>query len=851
MGAEPGAGGVAGESTLRAWARYGNALLAAGVVAAVAAAALLGALRPVETLTLTLARELAGSGKGDEPAAVAVTIGAAGQGEEWPRDRLARLHDRIRDSEPAAVGYALALETPQYAHPRAVLADMLDDGEQAFPAPAKQRVQAAIDALATDAALAQRLEADDTAVWGMRASLSKQPLPRAEHADEPALDGLAIAGKAPARGGPGRWLAPQARRFLEGVHAPVNEIAEAAIPAGLVGEPSGGTALALAHRQGEAWLPTLALLVHARAAGVEAGEIRVAGPNRVSLADASLPTGPALTVHAAGADYERVEAQRVLSGAIDPALFAGRAVVVGLAAADAQRAAAALGASSAKPVGPVAADVAALVSESQVHVPGWALIARGVAFVVVLAYLAWLVPALRGATGWILTAAIAVVAINAELVMLATRGAWLPLVAPTGALLAGHVAVGLRRAVGQRMRRLRAALDESNRTLAEAHREAGRLDEALQCLRQCSAEEATVARMYRLGLDLERRRRFPQAAEAFRYCARHGGGYEDAAERASRCEKLQKSVSLGGGHARSTQTLALDEEGVEKPVLGRYEVERELGKGAMGTVFLGRDPRIGRQVAIKTMPLDQEFEGQSLDEVKQRFLREAETAGRLSHPNIVTVHDVGEEQDLAYIAMDYLRGTPMNRFAEPDQLLPVGEVFAALAQVADALAVAHGENVVHRDVKPDNIVYDRDSGHVTVTDFGVACLLDERQTRTGTILGSPSYMSPEQLAGRGMDGRSDLFSLGVTLYQLLSGELPFTGDSLSSLMYRISHERHRELRRLRPDLPTCATTITNRCLEKEPDRRYASAAQLAQALRRCREKLDQEAQGSRSSSRKR
>ncbi len=285
----------------------------------------------------------------------------------------------------------------------------------------------------------------------------------------------------------------------------------------------------------------------------------------------------------------------------------------------------------------------------------------------------------------------------------------------------------------------------------------------------------------------------------------------------------------------------MDDDDVAKPVLGRYEIERELGKGAMGTVFLGFDARIGRQVAIKTMPLDQEFEGQTLEEVKQRFLREAETAGRLSHPNIVTVYDVGEEQDLAYIAMDYLRGTPLNAYAQPGHLLPSREVFDALAQVADALAVAHADNVLHRDIKPDNIVYDRATGHVTVTDFGVACLLDERQTRTGTILGSPSYMSPEQLAARGLDGRADLFSLGVTLYQLLSGEMPFEGDSLSSLMYRISHQRHRELRRLCPQLPSCATTITNRCLEKEPQRRYASASQLAQALRRCRAKMDQQA----------
>jgi serine/threonine-protein kinase len=258
----------------------------------------------------------------------------------------------------------------------------------------------------------------------------------------------------------------------------------------------------------------------------------------------------------------------------------------------------------------------------------------------------------------------------------------------------------------------------------------------------------------------------------------------------------------------------------------------------MGLVYLGRDPRIGRTVAIKTMALSQEFEGEELEAVKARFFREAETAGRLNHPNIVTIYDVGEEQDLAYIAMDYLQGKPLSHFCKPESLLSLEKVFDIGIQVAEALDYAHQQNVVHRDIKPANIIYDPKTGKVKVTDFGVACLTDSSKTKTGTVLGSPSYMSPEQLAGRKVDGRSDIFSLGITLFQLITGELPFVADSLASLMYKIANEKHVDVRILRPDVPSCVSTIINRALYKDIEKRCQTGKNLANALRRCKPKLE-------------
>jgi serine/threonine-protein kinase len=236
-------------------------------------------------------------------------------------------------------------------------------------------------------------------------------------------------------------------------------------------------------------------------------------------------------------------------------------------------------------------------------------------------------------------------------------------------------------------------------------------------------------------------------------------------------------------------------------MLGRYQVERELGKGAMGVVYGGRDPKINRVVAIKTMALAQEFDADELEDVKARFFREAETAGRLNHPNIVTIFDAGEEHDLAYIAMEFLKGRDLVPYTKPDNLLPIAKSMSIMARVAEALSYAHSQNVVHRDIKPANIMYEPESDSVKVTDFGIARITDSSRTKTGMVLGTPSYMSPEQLAGKKIGGQSDLFSLGATMFQMICGQLPFQGDSMAQLMFKIANEPHPDIVAIRPDVP--------------------------------------------------
>lgn len=267
-------------------------------------------------------------------------------------------------------------------------------------------------------------------------------------------------------------------------------------------------------------------------------------------------------------------------------------------------------------------------------------------------------------------------------------------------------------------------------------------------------------------------------------------------------------------------------------MLGRYKVLKELGRGAMGVVYLGKDPTIQRFVAIKTMRLDEADDAEKLQEVKSRFFREAESTGRLAHPNIVTIYDAGEEQDLGYIAMEVLEGTTLKHWSRKPNLLPLDKLIPIVATVADALDYAHQEGVVHRDIKPANIMITK-GATVKVMDFGIAKMASSSKTQTNIVLGTPTYMSPEQIAGKKVDGRSDIFSLGVVLFEMLSGRPPFTADNLSALLFAIAHNPHPSIKVIRPDIPPALQHVLNQALEKDPALRFRRASEFAQELRAC------------------
>lgn len=262
--------------------------------------------------------------------------------------------------------------------------------------------------------------------------------------------------------------------------------------------------------------------------------------------------------------------------------------------------------------------------------------------------------------------------------------------------------------------------------------------------------------------------------------------------------------------------------------LGRYEILSELGRGAMGVVYKAIDPLIDRTVAIKTIQLD--LSRDELANFEERFYREAKSAGRLNHPNIVTIYDVGKTDHTAYIAMEFLEGQLLKEVLDVHTALPIDKIVDIAAQVADGLAYAHEKGIVHRDIKPANIMLVR-GDVVKITDFGIAQMPTGSRTLAGTVLGSPKYMAPEQVVGKTVDGRSDLFSLGVVLYEMLTGESPFNGDNINTTMYRIVNEAPLPPKTITPRIPAVFNTIVGKALAKNPGERYQNASELARDLR--------------------
>jgi serine/threonine-protein kinase len=269
--------------------------------------------------------------------------------------------------------------------------------------------------------------------------------------------------------------------------------------------------------------------------------------------------------------------------------------------------------------------------------------------------------------------------------------------------------------------------------------------------------------------------------------------------------------------------------------LGRYQIISELGQGAMGVVYKAKDPLIDREVAIKTINLS--LAQEEREEYEARFYQEAKAAGRLSHPNIVTIYDVGRTEDIAYIAMEYLQGRELRDILNDNRILPIGQVIDIISQVALGLSYAHEHEIVHRDIKPSNVMVIRD-GHVKITDFGIARMASAAvRTQTGMVLGSPKYMSPEQVMGKLTDQRSDIFSLGVMLYEMLTGQAPFMGENVNAIMYQTLNTVPAVPSTMNADVPEMLNFIVAKALAKDLDSRYQNARDMANDLRACRDSL--------------
>jgi serine/threonine-protein kinase len=608
-------------------------------------------------------------------------------------------------------------------------------------------------------------------------------------------------------------------------------------------------------RFGAHLIPSMGLAIAAAMQSVDVAKIKLDDDAQLSIGSKRLQLDDQLrwrpTIYSATGDNSITQLSywEVLAGKVDAATLRGKTIVVGLIGGAASGVATPRGIEM-PPVQIIASTASSLQRDHIYRHPGWAVACEILLALAVVALAATILPAMNNTMGAITSALVFVALILIEISILNLSGVWLKLTLPALAVVCASAALGVNSLI-KRLRKTRShGADgvESLRMLGLTFQGQGQLDLAYETFRRCPNDTQSMDLMYLLGQDYERRRQFNKAGEVYTHVASVDSNYKDIVQRRDRMKRADiaqsvapvakpairaSNVNASSRQEPPTGQVSAVRSNKGKQTLGRYEIERELGKGAMGIVYLGRDPNINRVVAIKAIALAEEFADEDLADARARFFREAEMAGRLNHPGIVTVYDAGEDRGLAYIAMEYLRGEHLSHYAEPIHLLPVARVLSLVARVADALDYAHKQNVVHRDIKPANIMFNKDTDELKLTDFGIARLTDTSRTKTGIVLGTPSFMSPEQLEGRPLDGRSDLFGLGITLYQLLTGQLPFRADSMTRLMQKIATEEHVPLRSLRPELPDMAEQIVARSLAKSTMDRYQTGAEMAVALRAC------------------
>jgi eukaryotic-like serine/threonine-protein kinase len=596
--------------------------------------------------------------------------------------------------------------------------------------------------------------------------------------------------------------------------------------------------------------PSLSLLLAAKSLNLSVEDISVKLGEGVDVGALSIGTDDALQMNTFFyTDQNGVPAFQVdsfydvISGAIPASKYRDKIVLIGATAVG-------LGATQVTPVDPAMApvvtlahSVSSILNEDFFTTPSWSLYASLGAIVLVALFLMLILPRLNGRGGAVLTVGLFLILVATHYVLMTQQTMWVPLMIPAMLLVVGYTMLSTKQFLvteaGKRMSDMESS--ESNRMLGLAFQSQGQLDMAFEKFRKCPKDEQIAEPVYNLALDFERKRQFAKAGACYQYIFDFSPQFKDVKERIERSKKMEDTVILGGSGGHAGGEMNLDT--AEKPMLGRYQVQKELGKGAMGIVYLGVDPKINRTVAIKTMALSQEFEGDELEDVKERFFREAETAGRLNHPNIVTIYDAGEEHDLAFIAMEFLKGQDLAPQTKKDNLLSVGKAIDITLKCASALNYAHKQNVVHRDIKPANVMYDPESDELKITDFGIARITDSSKTKTGMVLGTPSYMSPEQLAGKKVDGRSDLFSLAVMLYQLLTGSLPFQAESMATLMYKITNDPHPRVREMNASLPEEFEVFFEKGLAKDVEERFQDGAEMAQSLKETIRKIKERQKG--------
>lgn len=757
----------------------------------------------------------------------------------WSRDVHAKVIDQLAQGKAKTIAHTTFFFEPQVDRGLPHLQKLhtlVGTAESQDPLVSKiaQAVDSAIQDLDTDTTLARSLQQAKRVILPMVFDLG-EALGRA---DEPLPDFVTRDAVPPS----GSTLPSYGVK----AYAPLPALGAAATGVGhlnMLPDPTDGSLRAqqLFIEHDGLWVSSLAMHTAAHSLNLTPADIGITAANQLKMGGVVVP------LDGSGQFYPQFYPDKdgreafvvdsffdVYSGKIPASKYTGKIVIIGATATGVGDRFVTPISAVTSPAVVLAHTTSSLLNGHFFAVPEWGAWASLGAMLAVTVLVASVLPMVSAGTAAMLTAASLLALLACEAALIVSAHIWVPLTQPAAVLIVTYLGLTTKRFLFAEASKIKSDEEsaETNRMMGLAHQGQGQLDLAFDRFRRVPMTDALLDNLSNLALDFERKRQFNKAQAVYEHMANHKPGHKDLQAKLKRVKALSETVMLGGGSGHPGGTLLLNGDHIEKPMLGRYQVEKELGKGAMGVVYLGKDPKIGRVVAIKTMALSQEFEGAELDDARQRFFREAETAGRLQHQNIVTIFDAGEDHELAYIAMEFLKGKDLVEHTKPGQLLPMDTVVHILTRVAEALNYAHGLNVVHRDIKPANIMFDPASGTVKVTDFGIARVTDASRTRTGMVLGTPSFMSPEQIAGKKVDGRSDLYSLGVMAYQLLSGTLPFRAESMTELMFKIANEPAPDLRTANPDVPAALAAAVDRALAKSLAIRYASGEEFARDLQR-------------------
>lgn len=558
------------------------------------------------------------------------------------------------------------------------------------------------------------------------------------------------------------------------------------------------------------------------------------GAGFAGLGDLNVPidfvTGYLVTFKGGNRAFRKIYSYvEVMKDSFDPAVFKDRLVLYSISAEGLIQSTG-TPTSPRMPMGVLEANIIwSILNNKDVEKPMWNEMAQLIAILAIGLIITFILPWFKALWAALVFILLLSGIFGSSAYFFVSKGQWITIAYPLLELVIGYIGIiSLQFFVTESGKeKVEGESAETNRMLGLSFQSQGMLDMAFDKFRKVPVDKGMKDVLYSLAQDYERKRQFNKAATVYEYIEKHDSKFKDVSERKRKMIDVGETIVWGTGGPDRLLTGDPD----TKPTLGRYEIIKQLGKGAMGIVYLGQDPRINRTTAIKTFQFTDEADEGDIEELKKRFFQEAESAGTLNHPNIVTIYDAGEEQEMAYIAMEYLEGVDLKEHVKENGLPSVAQVVDYMVDLADALNYAHEKGIVHRDIKPANLML-LSTGVIKITDFGIARITASSQTQTGVVKGTPHYMSPEQISGLKVDGRSDIFSLGVVMYQLLTGELPFNGENVATLMHQIIHEAPLDPRKHNPDINKYLVIILNKALQKDREKRYQTASQMASDLRK-------------------